>query len=65
MFGSGEAATTQGYTDGMKVGSEDGRKHKSFDPERSHYFKQSGYGNYPDEFRDGFNKGYKDGFNGK
>ena len=62
VFSNTEAADNQGYQDGFKTGSEDGRKHKSFDPERSHYFHDAGFGNYAGAFREGFSRGYRDGF---
>jgi hypothetical protein len=62
VFGSAESADNQGYRDGFKTGSEDGRKHKSYDPERSHYFHDAGFGNYAEAFREGFSRGYRDGY---
>ncbi|HKG46255.1 MAG TPA: hypothetical protein VKB02_05985 [Pyrinomonadaceae bacterium] len=34
-----EKAATQAYKDGFKTGKDDGKKNKSYDPQRSHYFK--------------------------
>jgi hypothetical protein len=62
VFSNSEAADNQGYHDGFKTGSEDGRKHKSYDPERSHYFHDAGFGNYAGAFREGFSRGYRDGY---
>ena len=62
VFRDSESAFNQGYHDGLKTGSDDGRKDKSYDPERSHYFHDSGFGNFADNYRDGFSRGYSDGF---
>ena len=62
VFSSSEAANNQGYHDGLKTGEEDGRKRKSYDPERSHYFQEAGFGNFAEAFRDGFTRGYRDGY---
>src|SRR5689334_4034624 len=62
VFGSSESAYDQGYRDGLKTGENDARRHQSFNPERSHYFKDAGFGNYGGEYRNGFEKGYENGF---
>ncbi len=62
VFGDGTAADSQGYHDGLKTGSDDAEHGRSFDPERSHYFKDAGYGNFPEEYREGFDRGYSAGF---
>ncbi len=62
VFSSSEAAENQGYHDGLKTGSEDGRKGKSYDPERSHYFHDSGFGNFAEAYRNGFLRGYENGY---
>ena len=62
VFSSNEAAENQGYHDGLKTGSEDGRKDKSFNPERSHYFQEAGFGNFAEAYRNGFLRGYEDGY---
>lgn len=64
VFDNGEAALNQGYHDGLKTGSDDGRKHKSYKPERSHYFHDAGFGNYAEAYRNGFARGYRDGYSG-
>jgi hypothetical protein len=61
-FGSSQDAANQGYQDGLKTGSNDERRGKSYDPQRSHYFKDSGFGNFAQDFRDGFSRGYSVGF---
>lgn len=62
VFDSSNAAVNQGYKDGYKTGRDDGKKSKSFDPERSHYFKDSGFGNFAETYRTGFTRGYQEGY---
>ena len=62
VFGSSESAYDQGYRDGLKTGSNDARRRQSYNPERSHYFRDAGFGNYSGEYRDGFDHGYEQGF---
>ncbi len=62
FFGSSQSAENQGYKDGFKTGRDDGKKNKSSVPERSHYFQDSGFGNYADDYRSGFSHGYQDGY---
>jgi hypothetical protein len=62
VFGSSESAYDQGYRDGLKTGENDARRRQSYDPERSHYFRDAGFGNYAGEYRDGFDHGYENGF---
>lgn len=62
VFGDSVAADSQGYHDGLKTGEDDAHNRRSYDPERSHYFKDSGFGNFADAYRDGFERGYEAGF---
>jgi hypothetical protein len=62
VFGDSQAADAQGYEDGLKTGSSDARRGQSFDPERSHYFKDAGFGNFAEDYRQGFMRGYNNGF---
>lgn len=62
VFSSPEVADQQGYNDGYKTGAEDGRKNKSYSPERSHYFQEAGFGNFAEAFRGGFSRGYREGY---
>lgn len=64
VFGDSEAADSQGYEDGLKTGTDDARHGRSFDPERSHYFKDAGFGNFAESYREGFERGYDTGFHG-
>jgi hypothetical protein len=62
VFDNSERAGTQGYKDGFKTGKDDGKKNKSYDPQRSHYFKEAGFGNFADVYRPSFSRGYQDGY---
>jgi hypothetical protein len=62
VFESNEKAANQGYKDGFKTGKDDGKKHKSFDFERSHYFQEAGFGNFAEAYRSAFSRGYDEGF---
>jgi hypothetical protein len=35
---------------------------KSYNPERSHYYHDSGFGNFAEVYRSGFSRGYQDGY---
>jgi hypothetical protein len=62
FFSNSDKAEGQGYKDGLKTGKEDGKKMKSFDPERSHYYSDSGFGNFAQDYRSGFSSGYQQGY---
>jgi hypothetical protein len=62
VFGSSQDANNRGYHDGLITGSDDARRGQSYDPERSHYFKDAGFGNFAEDYREGFSRGYSDGF---
>lgn len=62
VFDNSEDAVNQAYKDGFKTGKDDGKKAKSYKPERSHYFKESGFGNFAEEYRSGFSRGYQEGY---
>ena len=62
VFGSSESAYDQGFRDGLRTGENDARRRQSYDPERSHYFRDAGFGNYANEYRDGFDRGYERGY---
>jgi len=66
-----ENARQQGYSYGMNVGAADAQRGQSYNPQRSHYWKDatagysSNYGNrgeYRQVFRSAFEQGYRDGF---
>jgi len=62
IFSNSESALSQGYKDGFSTGKSDGRKAKSFNFERSHYFQEAGFGNFAEIYRSGFARGYRDGY---
>ncbi len=62
VFGDSVAANSEGYQDGLKTGADDAQHGRSFDPERSHYFKDAGFGNFAEQYREGFERGYGVGF---
>ena len=62
VFSSSQAADSQGYADGVKTGANDARRGKSNDPQRSHYFKDAGYSNFPEDYLAGFERGYSEAF---
>jgi hypothetical protein len=62
VFDNSEKAINQGYKDGFKTGKDDGKKAKSYKPERSHYYHDAGFGNYAEVYRSGFSRGYQDGY---
>jgi hypothetical protein len=64
VFGDSVAADSQGYHDGLKTGAEDASHGRSYDPERSHYFKDAGFGNFAAAYREGFDRGYNAGYRG-
>jgi hypothetical protein len=64
-------AADRGYQDGIATGQEDAYRGQSYDPQRSHYYKNgtygydSSYGNknaYKQAYRDGFVQGYRQGY---
>jgi len=62
VFDNDNEAYREGYEDGLKTGRNDGEKNKSYDPQRSHYFHDSGFGNFAEAYRTGFTNGYRDGY---
>jgi hypothetical protein len=62
VFGSSESAYDRGYNEGLKTGENDARRHQSYNPERSHYFRDAGFGNFAGAYREGFERGYANGF---
>ena len=66
-----ENARQQGYSYGLNVGASDAQQGQSYNPQRSHYWKNgtdgynSSYGNrgqYRQIFRSAFEQGYREGF---
>jgi hypothetical protein len=62
VFSSSDRAVNQGYHDGLSTGRSDAEHHRSYNPERSHYYHDAGFGNYASAYREGFAHGYSDGF---
>lgn len=62
IFGSSARAFNQGFKDGLSTGRGDAKHNRSYDPERSYYFQDAGFGNFGDAYRHGFMRGYEDGF---
>ena len=62
VFDNSDEAGSQAYKDGFKTGKDDGKKDKSFDPQRSHYFKEAGFGNFAEVYRSSFSRGYDEGY---
>ena len=62
VFDNTDEAAGQAYKDGFKTGKSDGKKDKSYDPQRSHYFKEAGFGNFGEVYRNNFSRGYQDGY---
>jgi hypothetical protein len=62
VFSSSDAAYNHGYNEGLKTGVGDAKHRRSYDPQRSHYFQEAGFGNFGEVYRSGFARGYADGF---
>ena len=62
VFNDSESAYNQGHEDGLKTGRNDEKDRKSYNPERSHYYQEAGYGNFGETYRSGFLRGYADGY---
>jgi hypothetical protein len=62
VFRDGESAVNEGYRDGFQTGTDDGKKSKSFNPQRSHYYQEAGFGNFGETYRSGFLRGYQEGY---
>jgi hypothetical protein len=62
VFDNSDKAVSQGYKDGFKTGKDDGKKAKSFNPQRSHFYHDAGFGNFAEVYRSGFSRGYQEGY---
>jgi hypothetical protein len=62
IFDDSDEAVEQAYKDGFKTGKSDGKKNKSYNPQRSHYYKEAGFGNFAEVYRPTFSRGYQDGY---
>lgn len=66
-----QVARSRGYQDGLNTGASDAQRRQSYNPQRSHYYKDATYGYdrnygnrdaYRQAYRDGFVQGYNEGF---
>ena len=64
IFDNPERASESGYKQGIKTGRDDGKKSKSYSPQRSHYYREAGFGNFGEVYRRGFAQGYAIGYRG-
>jgi len=62
VFSNSDAAYNQGFEDGSKTGRNDTRDRKTYNPQRSHYYQEAGYGNFGEVYRSGFLRGYDRGY---
>ena len=62
FFDNSDKAYSQGYRDGEKTGAADLKNQRTFNPQRSHYFEEAGFGNFGEVYRSGFVKGYAAAF---
>jgi hypothetical protein len=62
IFDNSEEAFEQGHKDGLKTGRGDAKNHRTYNPQRSHYYKEAGFGNFGEIYRSAFLRGYADGF---
>ena len=62
VFNNSDRAYRQGYEDGSSTGRHDDKDHKTYNPQRSHYYQEAGYGNFGEVYRSGFLRGYADGY---
>jgi len=62
VFRSSDAAYNEGYHAGVKTGVGDVKHQRSYDPQRSHYFQEAGFGNFGEVYRSGFVRGYAAGY---
>jgi hypothetical protein len=62
IFDNSDRAANEGYHDGLKTGQGDAKHRRTYDPQRSHYYQEAGFGNFGEVYRAGFLRGYADGF---
>jgi len=70
-YDDSQSAYEIGYQDGVFTGANDGRRGQTYEPERSHFYRdakrgyRSGKGSrdaYQQAYRDGFLHGYREGY---
>ena len=64
VFDNPDRAAEAGYQNGFSTGKDDGKKRKSYSPERSHYYHDAGFGNFAEVYRRNFSRGYRNGYQG-
>ena len=66
-----QQARDRGYQDGLQTGANDGSRRQSFDPQRSHFYRNATYGydrsygnkeQYKQVYRNAFVQGYNEGY---
>jgi hypothetical protein len=62
IFGNSDTAYSEGYHDGLRTGQGDVKHSRTYDPQRSHYFQEAGFGNFGEVYRSGFLRGYAGGY---
>ena len=62
VFDNADKAFNEGYQDGLKTGQGDAKHDRTYDPQRSHYYQEAGFGNFGEVYRSGFQRGYAAGF---
>jgi len=62
VFDDSDKAYNEGYKDGSKTGRGDAKNDRTYNPQRSHYYQEAGFGNFGEVYRSGFLRGYEDGF---
>jgi hypothetical protein len=70
-YDDSQSAYDIGYQDGVFTGANDGRRGQTYDPERSHFYRDAKRGyrsakgtrdDYQQAYRDGFLHGYREGY---
>lgn len=64
-YGNGsQIAVRQGFQDGLSTGASDASRGQSYNPQRSHFYKNGngGYGGDQQAYRNGFLQGYQEGY---
>ena len=62
VFDDSDKAYNQGFKDGTKTGRGDAKNDRTYNPQRSHYYQEAGFGNFGEVYRSGFLRGYEEGF---
>jgi len=62
VFDNADNAANQAYHDGLKTGEGDAKHRRSYDPQRSHYYEEAGFGKFGEVYRSNFVRGYNEGY---